>query len=82
MGFNGQQKLAVLLVRRGVVRHTQHVLLARAVNIGIEQAYRQPLSRKRCGQIRRDGGLANTALSRGNSNHMAGRWHRSFPYET
>jgi hypothetical protein len=43
MGFNGQEKLAVLLVRRGVGGHTQHMLLARAVNIGIEQAHRQPL---------------------------------------
>ena len=49
----------------GLAVQAEHAGERRAVNVGVEKADFQPLTRQRHGQIHRDGGFAHTALSGG-----------------
>ena len=72
MRLHRQEELAVLLVGGHAVRHTQHMLLARSVDVGIQQANRQPLLPEGGGQIGGDRRLTDAAFSRGHSDHVVG----------
>ena len=70
MGFNRQQKLPILLLGRCALRHTQHELLTRTVDIRVQKPDRQTLVFQRSGQVSGDGGLTDAALSGGHSHHV------------
>ena len=70
MSEHRQQILAALLFRPHVRRNTQHQLLARPIDIRVQQTdpFAQRLERQ--GQVYRGGGLAHTALAGGHGNNM------------
>ena len=72
MRFHRQEELAVLLVGGHAIRYAHHMLLAWSVDIGIQQANRQPLLPESSGQIGGDRRLTDAAFSRGHSDHVVG----------